>query len=285
MTIINKIKGFYQLFRLELPFAAGICVIAGELIAKGSSIYIHELLMGFFVGFFISSSALILNDYFDIESDKINSPTRPLPSGKVKPTEVILLTIITTSIGLIIALLISIIAFIIGIVFWIIGFLYNWKFKETGLLGNIMVSSSVAITFIFGGIAVGQPWNKIVWFFGLFVFFIDLGEEIASGAMDEKGDKKRNSKSIAITKGKDYAIRISSSLFILVILISFIPYILQWLGITYLIMIAIMDTIIIFSTFKLLISKTPKEGRLYLRLIYLGATISLLAFIIGQFIV
>jgi len=284
MSIGRKIKGIYQLFRVELPFAAGICVIAGELLGIGSHISFYQILLGFLSGFFISSSALILNDYFDIESDKINAPTRPLPSEKVKPSEVILLTIITTAIGLVAALLISLIAFGVGIVFWIIGFLYNWKLKATGLFGNIMVSCSVAITFIFGGIAVGQPWNKIVWFFSFIVFFIDLGEEIASGAMDEKGDKKRSSKSIAITKGKDYALRISSGLFTVVIVISFIPFILQWLGITYLIMIAIMDTIIFLSTIKLLRSKTPKEGRLYLRLIYLGATVSLLAFIIGQLV-
>jgi geranylgeranylglycerol-phosphate geranylgeranyltransferase len=284
MSIGRKIKGIYQLFRVELPFAAGICVIAGELLGIGSHISFYEIVLGFLSGFFISSSALILNDYFDIESDKINTPTRPLPSGKVKPSEVILLTIITTATGLVAALLINVIAFGVGIVFWIIGFLYNWKLKETGLLGNVMVSCSVAITFIFGGIAVGQPWNKIVWFFSVIVFFIDLGEEIASGAMDEKGDKKRSSKSIAITKGKDYALHISSGLFAVVIVISVIPFILQWLGITYLIMIVIMDTIIIFSTVKLLQSKTPKEGRLYLRFIYLGATASLFAFIIGQLV-
>jgi len=162
--------------------------------------------------------------------------------------------------------------------------LYNWKLKETGLLGNVMVSCSVAITFIFGGIAIGQPWNKIVWFFSFIVFLIDLGEEIGSGAMDEKGDRKRSSKSIAITKGKDYALRISSGLFAIVILISFIPFVLQWLGVTYLIMIAIMDTIIFLATIKLLQSKTSKEGRLYLRFIYLGATVSLLAFIVGQLV-
>jgi geranylgeranylglycerol-phosphate geranylgeranyltransferase len=285
MVSTQKMKGLLQLFRVELPIAAGICVIAGELLATGGSVSLREFLLGFFAGFFISSSALILNDYFDIESDKINSPTRPLPSRKVTPSEVILLTILTTSIGLIFALLISILAFVIGVVFWLIGFLYNWKLKETGFLGNLMVSCSVAITFIFGGIAVGQPWNRIVWFFGVIVFCIDLGEEIASGAMDEKGDMKRNSKSIAITKGKNYAIRVSSSFFAFVVMISFIPFLLQWLGVSYLFMIAIMDTIIIFSTLKLLKSKSPKAGRLYLRLIYLGATVSLLAFIIGQLMV
>lgn len=85
MNFLSKIKGYYQLFRLELPIAAGICIIAGELLATGNSISVYDLIKGFLAGFFISSSALILNDYFVIEADKINSPSRPIPSGKVKP--------------------------------------------------------------------------------------------------------------------------------------------------------------------------------------------------------
>jgi geranylgeranylglycerol-phosphate geranylgeranyltransferase len=285
MNVLTKISGYYQLFRLELPIAAGICIIAGELLATGNSTSIYDLIKGFLVGFFISSSALILNDYFDIEADKINSPSRPIPSGKVKPYEVIILSIITAIIGFSITLFINITAIAIAVIFWIIGFLYNWKLKETGLLGNIMVSSSVAITFIFGGVIVGNPFDKLVWFFAFIVFFIDLGEEIASGAMDLEGDKKRKSKSIAIIKGYDFAIRLSTSLFVIVIIISFIPFIFQWLGPTYLIMIGLMDTIIIFSIIKLLKSINPVEGRKYLRFIYLGATISLVAFIVGQLII
>lgn len=64
-----------------------------------------------------------------------------------------------------------------------------------------MVSSSVAITFIFGGIVIGNPWNAIIWCFSVITFFIDLGEEVASDAMDMAGDKKINSRSIAISRG------------------------------------------------------------------------------------
>jgi geranylgeranylglycerol-phosphate geranylgeranyltransferase len=52
---------------------------------------------------------------------------------------------------------------LIALIFWGIGFLYNWKYKEAGLLGDLMVSASTAVTFILGGMIVGQPWNKIVW--------------------------------------------------------------------------------------------------------------------------
>ena len=156
ITFNRKIKGVIQLFRPELSLAAGICVIVGEIIALGSFPSIQNIIYGFICGFFISSPALILNDYFDIEVDRINAPNRPLPAGIISPQEVITLTIVVTFIGLVAAAVISIYALIICIILWIIGVLYNWKLKETGLLGNIMVSCSVATTFILGGIAVGD---------------------------------------------------------------------------------------------------------------------------------
>ena len=285
MTITQKIKAVIQLVRVDLSFAAGICVVIGEIVAVGGFPSIYNLILGFMVGFFISTSALILNDYFDIEIDKINVPTRPLPSGMIKPHEVILLSIIATIIGLTAAFFIGCIALIVAIVFWIIGFLYNWKFKRTGLPGNLMVSSSVAVTFILGGIAVGKPWSAVVWCFSLIAFFIDLGEEIASDAMDMAGDAKINSRSIAISRGKDSALKISGVSFAVVVFASFIPVIFGWLGIDYLVMILFMDALIIFSTFKLLKSQTLEEGRHYARLIYLGATVGLVGFIVGQILV
>lgn len=145
-----------------------------------------------------------------------------------------------------------------------------------------MVSSSVATTYILGGIAVGDALNKIVLTFSIMTFFVDLGEEIASDAMDIDGDKKRNSKSIAIRLGRKAALNISSILFFLVILISFIPIYFGWLGISYLFMILISDIVIFLSVLKLLRSQTIEEGRFYTKQIYRGSMLGLIAFVISQ---
>ena len=284
MPVISRIKAVIQLLRPDLSLAAGICVVVGELVALGHFPQLLEIVLGFAVGFFISGSTLILNDYFDLETDKINAPNRPLPSGIIKTSQVIFLSIITALIGLTAAFLISYLALFVAIIFWIIGFLYNWKLKRTGLLGNLMVGTSVAITFIFGGIVVRNPWNIVVWAFSAIAFFIDLGEEIAADALDMEGDKKINSQSIAIKYGENTAIKISAISFALVVLVSIIPFILGWLGIAYLIMILLMDSIIVFSTLKLLKSQNIQEKRKYARFIYLGATLGLVAFIVGQII-
>jgi geranylgeranylglycerol-phosphate geranylgeranyltransferase len=278
----KKLKGVIQLFRPELPFAAGVCVVLGEIVALGNFPPLRGVILGFLCGFFISGSAIVLNDYFDLEVDKVNTPNRPLPAGIILPSEALLLTVISTLAGLTASFMMGVPAFILCAIFWVIGFLYNWKFKEAGLLGNLMVSSSVAITFILGGMAVGDPWNKIVWNFALIGFFIDLGEEIAGDAMDIEGDKKRGSKSIAIVRGRNFALGISSLLFSLVVLISFIPVVLGWLGASYLLMMCIMDALIVVFTIRLLKSKTSAEGVRSMRGIYLGALVGMLAFIIGQ---
>ena len=280
--LAKKVKAIIQIFRPELPFSAGVCVILGELIALGKFPSVQQIALGFISVFFISGSALVLNDYFDLEVDKVNMPERPLPAGILSSSDALILTGAAITIGSITSLLLGITAFIACLLACAVGILYNWKFKESGLIGNLMVSFSVGFTFLYGGIAVGEPWNKIVWCFALIGFLIDLGEEIAGDAMDIEGDKKRGSKSIAIQMGRKFALMVSSSLFGLVVILSFVPVVFEWLGTSYLVMLFIMDLLIVVFTIRLISSKTSQQGRSSMRGIYLGALVGMLAFLLGQ---
>lgn len=275
---MKKIKALFRLLRFELPFSAGICVIMGQLLARGNFASFSEITFGFFSVFFISASILVLNDYFDIETNKINSPDRPIPSGSVSPSESLILSILLLCAGILLSYLINLTSLIFVIGLTIIGFLYNRKFKKSGLPGNLMVSLSVGTTFIYGAVSVGVPFDPRAWFFGIIAALIDLGEEIAADAMDMKGDLLINSNSIAIKYGRDYAIKISSYIFIFVILLTSVPFIFDWFSIIYLIPILIMNIAIFFPARKLLTLK-DETGRKYIRSIYLGATFGLIVFL------
>ncbi|WP_459839846.1 UbiA family prenyltransferase [Halanaerocella petrolearia] len=285
MLTYKKIKGLIELLRPELPFAAGICVIIGEIITLGNFPSLSELFMGFIWGFFLSGSAMILNDFFDIEVDRVNAPNRPLPSGLISLSTAIVFTIIITLIGLVASFFINRLAVFLYIIFWVIGFLYNWKLKEKGLLGNLFVSSSVAITIILGGIVVGELWNNTILIFSIMVFIFNLGEEIAADAMDIEGDKKRNIKSIAILIGRKNALYISFSLFVFEIVLSFLPVILGFFGISYLIIISLTDIMILFLGIKLIKSQTIKKGRIYIRMLYFSALLGMFLSIISMMII
>ena len=43
----TRIVGLFRLFRFELPFTAGVCVILGELLALGRLPTITEIVLGF----------------------------------------------------------------------------------------------------------------------------------------------------------------------------------------------------------------------------------------------
>lgn len=275
----RKLTGFIRLFRPELPFAAGVCVVIGEIVALGAFPAMREAALGFACGFFISGSALVSNDYFDLDVDRVNAPERPLPSGMVTPTEALIWAALAMALGLAAALAVSPLTLVLAAVAGAVGVLYNWHFKQAGLLGNLMVAFSVGFTFVLGGLIAGRPFEGLVWFFALDAFCIDLGEELAGDAMDMEGDRQRGSRSLAIVYGKQTALRLSAGIFAFVVLISPLPYLLGWLGLPYLILILLADVVTVYATVRLLGSRTSEEGRGYMRMIYLTVLFAMMGYI------
>ncbi len=284
MTFTEKAKALLQLIRPELPISAGICVVVEQTIALGKIPALIDLGLGFGLGLFLSSSAMIFNDLFDLEVDRINTPHKPIPSGKVTSTEAIFFGVVTALIAILIAGWMAPLVLALSLALWVLGFLYNWKLKAIGLIGNLIVATNVAMTFILGGISVGEGNNLLVWIFGAIAFVFDLAEEIAGDAMDMEGDKKRGSQSLAILHGKKVALRISGALFVVMILLSLLPVVLGESSLAYILPIGLMDVAIVFFGLRLIKSATHAQGHRAMRGLYISATIGLVAFILSRFV-
>jgi geranylgeranylglycerol-phosphate geranylgeranyltransferase len=282
LILRRKLTGLIRLFRPELPFAAGVTVLMGEIVALGGLPSAREALLGFTCAFLLSASALILNDVFDLEVDRVNAPERPIPSGAVSAREAIGLSVPVILGGWAAALAMGPSMLVFGVFIWLIGFLYNWKFKRSGLPGNLMVATSVASCFILGGMAVGRTSNRLLWLMALGAFLIDLAEEIAGDAMDMEGDKLLGSRSLALRFGRTAALRVSAGLFALIFILSPLPYIQGWMGTEYLLAILVADAALVYFTVKLLRSRNSKEGVFAMRGIYLGFTAGTIVYILGQ---
>jgi geranylgeranylglycerol-phosphate geranylgeranyltransferase len=275
----GKVNAVSGLLKTELPLAAGICVVAGQLLALGGLPSLADAMLGFLTGFCISGALMITNDYFDIEVDRINHPERPLPSGRITVAELVILTTLFTLAGLVTAAFLGPLTLVIASFIWVIGILYNWKLKEAGLPGNIIVGLSVAMTFIAGGISVSAATSGIVWLFGALAFVFDLAEEIANGAMDIEGDRLRSARSLAIVKGKQFALGVSGLLYAVFIALSFLPYVLGWLGLAYLVLVIVTDLAVAYFVYRLLKSDTPQEGKKRTRQLYLTLLLFVVALI------
>jgi geranylgeranylglycerol-phosphate geranylgeranyltransferase len=275
----SKLIALSRLFRFELSFTAGICVLLGELLALGALPSLAQATYGFLSIFCISATALILNDYFDIETDRINAPARPLPAGLVTKSEVVILSVVVALLGFLFSALIGYQAFAITVGVWLVGFLYNSRFKRAGLWGNLFVAFSVGMTFIFGGIVAGHPFEVVVWYLAVTTFLIDLGEEIAADALDVEGDRRTGSRSLAVIWGPERAMTVAAAIFGLVVAGSAVPFILGWLAWIYLPVMVIWDALVIFSVKRLVDHWRPDRIK-DIRRIYLSGLGMIVAFIV-----
>ncbi len=87
--------------------------------------------IGFFLFCFVSGSVYILNDYVDIEADKIH-PTkknRPMASGELNPKFTLLFGVTLLTFSLIMSIFLSYLFTIVIVVYFIINVLYSLKLK------------------------------------------------------------------------------------------------------------------------------------------------------------
>ena len=192
--------------------------------------------------------------------------------------------VVTAVIALLIAGWIAPLVLVLSQALWMLGFQYNWKLKTSGLMGNLIVATNVAMTFILGGISVGEGSNPLVWIFGAIAFVFDLAEEIVGDAMDIEGDRQRGSRSLAILHGKRAALRIRGMLFVVMILLSLLPVVLGETRLAYILPIGMMDVAIVIFGIRLMKSRTHNEGHRAMRGLYICATIGLVAFILSRFV-
>ena len=283
MPLRQKLAAMIELCRPEhSAVGAGLCVMLAEGRALRAWPSLHTLALGFAVGFCLSGSAVIINDYFDLEVDRVNAPWRPLPSGRVSRREVMILGLAAALAGLAAAWALGPAVLSVSLVFWLMSFLYNWKLKAHGLWGNGIVAASVAIPLIVGGLAVGQPWDRILWLLAAMAFFFDLAEEMAADAADLEGDRRRASRSVVIVSGRQAALRLAGVLLGVVVGLSALPALWGGLGLPYLAGILASDVLIAFFTVKLLQSRTTREGRGPIRALFVSAALGFVALLAGS---
>jgi len=275
------IRDHMEMMRLPNSVMVGIAVIIGEIVSIRGYPSSSNLMFGFLTGFFISISSMILNDYFDVNVDKINSPDRPIPSGRVSKRNALGLGLMIGLLGIFSSLFLTQLNVIIAILFWAIAILYDWKGKKIGILGNSMVSMSVAIPYIFGAAALSKTLDPVILTFFCMSFLANLGREITKDILDIEGDKTIDAKTLAITRGPRFASLISGLLLILAILFSPIPLFFDF-GVTYIILILIANSMMGYAAITQLRKGGENQSLKIKKVILLGMIMGLFSFLVGS---
>jgi geranylgeranylglycerol-phosphate geranylgeranyltransferase len=163
------------------------------------------------------ASGNIINDIYDIDIDRVNKPSRPLPSSKISIKESYILYFALIAVSAFISSLLNEKAIAIVLVSILILFFYSKYLKRIPLVGNITVAFLTGLVFIFGGVVVENPAAAIVP--ALVAFLINLIREIVKDMEDVEGDRKSGVITFPIKFGFQ-----KSKIIILIITISLILY-------------------------------------------------------------
>jgi geranylgeranylglycerol-phosphate geranylgeranyltransferase len=267
----------------------GFAVIVGVALA-GKEMLSQQLpnsLFGFLTGFFLTGAAMAINDYYDRKIDAINEPNRPIPSGAISPKEALTLSFIFTFVGLAIAFLTGQApnwqCLAIASVSWVIVILYVTKGKNTGFPGNLLVSTCIAVPFIYGSFAVGKGFPATTSIFVAIAFLSNTGREITKGIVDVQGDKQANIKTIAVLHGEQKAAIVAAMFYLSAVSLTPLPWLLGIVSIWFLPFIVLTDMgLILASTLLLLNPSRENARRIKNRNLFWFCT-GLLAFITGTF--
>lgn len=279
--IMMKVRAYADLVRMDLALGAGFFLVAGLVLAHGGPPPLDQALSGFFTLFFISGSANISNDYFDREVDRINLPSRPLPSGRISVWELWALFFAFTVAGLVAAAFLGLVVLTLVVVLWAVSLLYNLKLKEFGVFGNVIVASCIGMIFIVAMIIAGEI-NGVILTFAALAFFFDLGEEIASDALDMKGDQLRSMASLAKRWGRSRAMKMAGLMYLAFFLLTLLPFVAGWLSYDYLVLVLFMDLFMISCCRTLITEREIAEGRIQVRRLYLAFGIFVIVFAITR---
>jgi len=279
----GKASGFFEIARIPNCFMMGFAVIIGEFMSLGPAMPVYSAVVGFLVGFTIVAGSMAINDILDAEIDAINTPSRPIPSGRVSKTEGATFAAIALVAGLLLAFALSVLNFLIAGVAVGLMLYYNKFGKKTGLLGNAVVSANLAVPFIFGG-AIGGV-NATLYVFALLAFLAGMGREVIKGMADIAGDSRRGVRTLAVAKGLGIASKTGAAFFVVAVLLSTVPIALRMVSWLYAPIVVVCDVGFLYSAYSIVKDPSPRNAVTSKNQALVWMLLGLVAFIAGGFAV
>lgn len=251
-----------KLTRFEHALMLALAVLIAETIVLGAfpSILTVPIALSLLVPIFSEMGSFALNDYLDIETDRLNKKTdRPLVKGTIAPKFALWFSILSLAISIALSFFINFFSFAIALVFNLLAVLYNWKLKDLPLVGNIYIALTMAIPFVFGNFVVSPSLSPVALVLAVLGFVAGLAREIIKSVQDMEGDiKGRKSKTLPVVIGKRYSLFLAVILYLLFIPLSALPFTMGLKLNLFAIFVGIADGIVVFIAYR--IYTRPEES-------------------------
>jgi geranylgeranylglycerol-phosphate geranylgeranyltransferase len=298
---MKKLKAIWELMRLGHGVMLFIAILIGSLISQKTlfdnlNLPLLNIILTFFTALFLEASTFALNDYYDLEIDRINKRTdRPLVRGDLSPKTALNIFYLLFPFGLLCSYFVNMTCFLIALITALISVLYDVKMKKIKLIGNFYIAYIMAIPFVFGGATVlGSNAfslggiNPAIYVIALIAFLAGAGREVMKDVMDFEGDKRQGVKSFPRYIGIRASNGIAAIFYLCAIALSFLPFFLAGFGVyyqnlTYFILVFITDSMLLSTCLQLVFKKQPNM-KFHRKYTLIAIFIGLFAFLVGAFI-
>jgi geranylgeranylglycerol-phosphate geranylgeranyltransferase len=280
IPVMRKIAALILLVRPLNILITAIAIAVGYIIST-ETISLFIIVSAALSGSFTAAAGNIVNDLFDVDTDKINHPERPLAGNLVTYNSAKIIWFFLTLSSFILASLVDMYAFIIILSVHILLILYSFRLKSTIITGNVVISFLTASAFLYGGYAAGNIKNTIIP--AIFAFLINYARELIKDMEDVKGDLSSGIVTLPGKYGVKNTKKIIFTFIIALFLFTFYPFITGYYKIEFfLIMMLIINPILVYIIKILFESDDVKMMRKISGLLKINMIIGIISIYIGQ---
>ena len=280
MILSKKINAFIKITRPINIIITLFVVVVAILITQENDIEFYKIVLASLAAALVAASGNIINDIYDIETDRVSHPERILVKGLMSKKEAVNFYNFLNILSIIIAYRLSNILLLIVLISITVLFFYSSYLKKLPVVGNVVVALLTGLTFIYGGFVSDNPIAAIVP--AVFAFQINLVREIVKDIQDIQGDSKLGYKTFPIKYGLQKSKVLILFVTVSLILYTIYPFITKHYKIEYfLIVMMIVNPILIFCL-KYLFSKNFNKFSTISNLLKIDMIFGLLAIYFGK---
>ena len=211
-SIKEKLYAHLETMRPYTVIWCGLVSLAGACITSGNFPPLKIAILALFIPIMGWIAGLYLSDYLDKELDAIQKPHRPIPSGRIKPREELMIGAIYAIGGLILSIFLNIKNIVLIFVVALLVFSYAKFAKSHGFVGNINRGFVTVAAYFFGVFSIDKTIDTIplyIWLLSLVFLFHDTNSNLIGAIRDVEGDKKGGYLTIPVKYGVKNSVYLS----------------------------------------------------------------------------
>jgi geranylgeranylglycerol-phosphate geranylgeranyltransferase len=262
------------------PVNAVMAVITVMLMALITGRFDFSVLLASVVVFTATGAGNVINDYFDHEIDAINRPERPIPSGRISRGVAGVYSIILFALASLMGFYLGLLPGLVVVSSSLLMVYYAWRLKKRCLVGNITISFLTGLSFVFGGIVLGEVRASIL--LGFYAFLMTMAREIVKDMEDVEGDLAEGATTLPITHGMRISGVLAASFMLIASLTSPSLYLLGIFSALYIPVLLLAVAVFLRAAIMILRGQDRVTASRVSRMIKVGMALTFIAFAAGS---